>query len=46
LVPKLDPVGLELLEACLQANPALRPSAADLLTHPYLKDVPASIRDM
>ncbi|KAJ3246055.1 hypothetical protein HDU77_009121 [Chytriomyces hyalinus] len=37
-----DPETLQFIELCIQYNPAYRPPAADLLTHPFLKlpDVP------
>ncbi|KAJ3223880.1 hypothetical protein HDU81_008843 [Chytriomyces hyalinus] len=32
-----DPETLQFIELCIQYNPAYRPAAADLLTHPFLK---------
>lgn len=45
-VPRIDEQGLELLDRMLQMNPAQRISAADALNHPYLADVPDTIRYM
>jgi len=46
LVPRLDDEGYDLLNRMLQINPINRISAAEALNHPYLRDVPDSIRDM
>jgi cyclin-dependent kinase len=45
LVP-LDEEGLDLLDKMLKCNPADRITAKQALQHPYLKDVPDSIRNM
>ena len=45
LVP-LDEEGLDLLDKMLKCNPANRITAKAALQHPYLKDVPDSIRNM
>ncbi|CAG9315250.1 CDK18_1 [Blepharisma stoltei] len=46
IVPRLDDDGYDLLSRMLQVNPINRISAAEALNHPYLRDVPDSIRDM
>jgi len=45
LVP-LDEEGLDLLDQMLKCNPIERITAKQALQHPYLKDVPDSIRNM
>lgn len=42
----LDEQGLDLLDKMLQCNPAHRITAKQALLHPYLKEVPDSIRKM
>ena len=45
-VPGLSEEGMNLLEAMLIHDPNKRISAKDALKHPYLKDVPDSIKNM
>ena len=45
VIPRIDDEGLDLLYQMLRMNPADRISAADALHHPYLSDVPDSIRN-
>jgi serine/threonine protein kinase len=42
----LSEEGMNLLEAMLVHDPNKRISAKDALKHPYLKDVPDSIKNM
>jgi cyclin-dependent kinase len=46
LVPTLDELGLDLLDKLLKCNPAERITAIEAMKHPYLKDVPDSIKNM
>ena len=46
LVPSLDELGLDLMDKMLKCNPAERITAKEALKHPYLKDVPDSIKLM
>ena len=46
LVPNLGMQGLDLLDKMLKCNPNERITAKDAMNHPYLKDVPAEIRNM
>ena len=46
LVPHLGMQGLDLLDRMLKCNPAERITAKEAMNHPYLKDVPADIRNM
>jgi serine/threonine protein kinase len=46
IIPRLDDEGYDLFNKMLQVNPINRISAAEALNHPYLRDVPDSIRDM
>lgn len=46
MVPGLDEQGLDLLDKMLKCNPAERITAKDAMMHPYLKDVPADIKNM
>jgi len=46
LVPRIDDEGYDLLSKMLQMNPSNRISAAEALNHPYLADIPESIRNM
>lgn len=43
-VPTLDPVGLSLLQAMLQYDPAKRISAKQAMQHPYFNDIPPTLR--
>jgi serine/threonine protein kinase len=45
-VPSLDEQGLDLLEKMLKCNPSERITAKQAMDHPYLKDVPDSIKNM
>jgi len=45
-VPGLSADGLDLLEKMLVHDPNKRISAKDAMKHPYLKDVPAEIKNM
>ena len=46
MVPGLDELGLDLLDKMLKCNPDERITAKDAMLHPYLKDVPDSIKNM
>lgn len=46
LVPNLGMQGLDLLDKMLKCNPNERITAKEAMNHPYLKDVPAEIRNM
>ncbi|KAG2447882.1 hypothetical protein HYH02_007338 [Chlamydomonas schloesseri] len=43
-LPGVDPALVALVTACLQTDPALRPTARRLLAHPYFADVPRLLR--
>jgi cyclin-dependent kinase len=45
LVPRLDPVGVELLEAMLVYDPARRISAQAARKHPYFDELPEHVRN-
>lgn len=46
LVPNLGASGLDLLDKMLKCNPNERITAKEAMNHPYLKEVPADIRNM
>ena len=46
LVPGLGEDGLDLLDKMLKCNPAERITALEAMNHPYLEDVPKSIKNM
>lgn len=45
-VPKLDEVGLDLLDKLLRSNPTERISGRDALKHPYFNEIPDYLKNL